>query len=60
MHDYDAAHVCNAPRLSLEKTSVLVRHSKTARQDGSPPFDVFERTIYLTGQSSDEQRRTAT
>ena len=40
----------------LEKSSVLVRHSKTARQDGSPPSDTFERIIYLTGQLSDEQR----
>jgi putative redox protein len=39
----------------LEKTSVLVRHSKTA-QNGNSPSDLFERTIYLTGQLSDEQR----
>ena len=40
----------------LEKTSVLVTHSKTARHDGSPPSDTFERTIYLTGPLADEQR----
>ena len=40
----------------LEKSSVLVRHSKTGRQDGSPPSDTFERIIYLAGQLTDEQR----
>ena len=40
----------------LEKSSVLVRHSRTARQDGNPPSDTFERIIYLTGQLSDEHR----
>jgi putative redox protein len=41
----------------LEMTSVLVRHHKAVVEGGNPPSDTFERSIYLTGDLSDEQRR---